>query len=177
MNRTSLQRIALNVFIGAIVAIVLFDTLPQSPSAVRRAIEPVLYRLAINQGPWGLFAPEPDMTNTRYSAEVTYRDGERRQWQATDWSKASPWEKWVGHRRFEWLDHIGDQKHAYVYEPWCRFIAREARPDFPNADQGAEVRILYHEAAIPDPAERPWKSFKEPLPYDEGWILTIEKLE
>jgi hypothetical protein len=177
MTLTSIKTIGVNAFIGVVVAVVLLDTLPQSPGAVRRAVEPVLYRLAINQGPWSLFAPEPDTTNTRLWAEVTYRDGERREWRGTDWSQASPWEKWIGHRRFEWLDHIGDQKHAHVYEPWCRAIAREARPDFPSADQGAEVRILYQEAPIPDPAQRPWKSFQEPLPFDEGWILTIEKLE
>lgn len=174
---SSIHRWCLNAFIGAIVVVVVIDTLPQTPPALHRAIEPTLIRLGINQGPWNLFGPDPDGTNMRLRAEITYRDGERREWEAPDWAAASPWKKWVGHRHFEWHDHIVNQKHARVLEPWCRHIARAARPDFPNADQGAEVRIICQEASVPPADERPWKRLDEPPQYGDGWVLTIEQLE
>src|SRR3954468_7947680 len=90
---------ATNLLIAAIVMIVVIDTLPQSPSALRLAIAPLAARLGINQGPWTLFAPDPDRTNTQLRAEITYRDGERREWIGPDWRKVSAWDKWVGHRR------------------------------------------------------------------------------
>lgn len=167
----------LNAFIALIVAAVIIDTLPQSPFALREAISPTLVRLGIKQGSWDLFAPEPDHINTRIRAEITYRDGERRDWQGPDWTKVSTWEKWVGHRRFEWYDHAILQPNAPAWEPWCREIARLARPDFENADQGAEVRLIYAEAITPPADQRPWPSVRDPMPFNEGWVLTIEKLE
>ena len=177
MRFRQLARLVLNALIAVFLSVVLVDTLPQAPAALHEAIEPTLFRLGINQGPWGLFAPTPDRTNTRIRAEIVYRDGERREWQATDWSRASAWEKWVGHRHFEWQDHITKQKHTRVFEPWCRQMAREARPDFPEADRGAEVKVIYQEAVIPAAEVRPWKSFREATAFDEGWVLTIEQLE
>lgn len=172
-----LRRVLLNVFLAAIVLIVAIDTLPQSPPAVQRALTPLLARLGIEQGPWGLFAPDPDRMNTRLSAEITYRDGKQFTWLGPDWSKATAWDKWAGHRHFEWNDHIANYKHDQMYEAWCRHIARTTRPDLPNADQGAEVRIIVAQAPIPNAAERPWQTFRRPIPFDDRWVLTIEQLE
>jgi len=164
-----------NVFIAAILTIVVIDTVPQAPSALRLALTPIATRLGINQGQWTLFAPIPDDTNTRLRAEITYRDGERREWTGPDWRQVSAWEKWAGHRRREWYDHIAGQSAAW--DPWCRFLARTERPDFADADRGAEVRVLYQEALIPPAEIRPWPSIREPAKYDETLVLTIEKLE
>lgn len=177
MEPATLKRWCTNALIAAVVGTIAFDTLPQAPAALHRVIEPTLVRLGVNQGPWYLFSPEPDKTNTRYRAEIAYRDGERRTWEAPVWAQASAWDKWAGHRHFEWYDHIGWQKYSHVYEPWARHIARSARPDLPNADQGAEVKIFYQEAEIGSAGQKPWKSFRERAVFDEGWILTIEKLE
>jgi hypothetical protein len=174
---TFIPKPLLNTLLALFVFLVVVDTLPQAPAALHRAIQPTLCRLGINQGVWNLFAPDPDRTNTRLRAEITYRDGEQRVWHATDWSKASAWEKWVRHRHFEWQDHIINHKHIHVFEPWCRWIAQEARQDFPEADRGAEVKVIYQEAMIPHAEQRPWNSFRQGSAFDEGWVLTIEKLE
>jgi hypothetical protein len=166
-----------NAFIAFVLAVVVVDTLPQSPPALREAITPMLLRLGIKQGAWALFAPEPDHVNNRLRAEITYRDGERREWHGPDWSQATAWEKWVGHRRLEWCDNAILQEKAAVWEPWCRAIARNARPDFENAEKGAEVRLIYSEAVVPPADQRPWRSVREPTPFNEGWVLTIEKFE
>jgi hypothetical protein len=167
----------LNAFIAVLLAVVVIDTLPQSPPALRDALVPTLVRLGLNQGSWTLFAPKPDHVNSRIRAEITYRDGERREWRGPDWSKVSLWEKWVGHRRFEWYDHVILQPSAPAWESWCRDIARAARPDFENADRGAEVQVVYTEAVTPPPTESPWRSIRDPMPFNEGWVLTIEKLQ
>jgi len=167
---------AVNAFIATILLFVTIDTLPQSPKAVRTALTPLLIRLGINKGEWNLFAPDPDLVNTRWRAEITYRDGEQRQWRGPDWAKMSAWDKWVGHRHVEWCDHVlGNGPTAW--EPWCRHLARVQRPDFPSADRGAEVRVIYENATNPSADLRPWPSLRQPAEFNEQWVLTIEKLE
>src|SRR5262245_5659101 len=177
MRLTQLHLYAVNAFIAAILLIVVIDTLPQSPTALRLAIVPIATRLGINQGPWTLFAPDPDHTNTRLRAEIKYRDGEQRQWNGPDWRQVSAWEKWIGHRRREWFDHIALQNGAPAWEAWFRHLARSERPDFADADRGAEVRVIYQEAVVPPAENRPWPSIRQPANFDDGWVLTIEKFE
>jgi len=171
------RRYAVNAFIATVLFILLIDTLPQSPQAVRMALDPWLVRLGIRQSVWNLFAPEPDHVNTRLKAEITYRDGEKRQWNGPDWSQASAWEKWAGHRHFEWYDHITVPANSVAWEPWCRNLARTQRPELPDADRGAEVRVVYQDSAIPPAADKPWHSLNQREPFDEGWVLTIEKFD
>jgi hypothetical protein len=177
MSLARLPRFAVNAFIAVALAVMAIDMLPQSPDALHMALNPWLVRIGLNQGMWNLFAPDPDRVNTRLRAEITYRDGEKREWRGPDWAKFSGWEKWVGHRRFEWYDHIVLQNNAGALESWCRYLARTERPDLPDADRGAEVRVIYQQAEIPSAELRPWPSIREPTKFDDGWVLTIEKFE
>ncbi len=170
-------RYLLNAFIALIVAVIALDTLPQSPGALRRNLTPILARLGINQGYWNLFAPDPDRANTRLKAEITYRDGEKRTWHGPHWSTVSIWEKWAGHRRFEWYDHIALQSGAPAWESWCRHLARTTRPDLPDADRGAEVQVFYSEAITPPAEDKPWPSIRQQPVFTDSWVLTIEKFE
>lgn len=177
MRYHQLRLFATNALIATILAIVAIDTLPQAPTAVGLAIRPLLTRMGINQGVWNLFAPVPDRMNTRLRAEITYRDGERRDWTGPDWRRVSIWEKWVGHRRFEWFDHIVVQTNAHAWESWCRYLVRSQRPDMTDADRGAEIRVIYQEYETPLADKRPWPSIRDVQKFDEGWVLTIEKFE
>jgi hypothetical protein len=169
------RRYLLNACIALIVAVITLDTLPQSPGALRRKLTPILARLGINQGPWELFAPDPDRINSRLSAEITYHDGEKRTWHGPDWSTVSIWEKWVGHRRLEWDDHIVLRSVVPTWGPWCRHLARVTRPELPNADRGAEVQVFCSEAITPPAEEKPWPSSRQPPVFTDRWVLTIEK--
>jgi hypothetical protein len=171
-----LRLYAVNTLIVAILSIVVIDTFPQSPTGLRLAMTPLIVRLGLNQGEWNLFAPDPDRVNTRLLVEITYRDGERRTWHEPAWPRMSPWDKWLKHRHMEWSESIASQAGAPAWEPWCRHLARSERPQWDNADQAAEVRAIYHEAPIPSAENRPWPSIRDPAPFDDGWILTIEKL-
>jgi hypothetical protein len=171
-----LRLFAVNAFIATILLFVAIDTVPQAPDAVRRGLTPLLIRIGINQGNWNLFGPEPDKVNTRWRAEITYRDGEKREWRGPNWAKVSAWDKWVGHRHVEWYDHFASNGPA-AWEPWCRRLARSERPDFPEADRGAEVKVIYEEATNPPADLRPWPSIRQPAKFDQQSVLTIEKLE
>jgi hypothetical protein len=172
-----LRLCAVNAFIATFLALVTIDMLPQAPSALQLAVAPLMVRLGIHQGLWNLFAPDPDRTNTHLRADITYRDGQRRQWDGPDWRQTSAWQKWAGHRHREWFDHLPLQSAAPAWETWCRHIAQLERPDFPDAARGAEVRLIYQEAHIPPAENRPWPSIRQPAQFDEGWVLTIEKLD
>jgi hypothetical protein len=177
MGLTRLRLYAVNTFIAVILMILAIDTLPQSPLGLRLALQPLIVRLGIAQGPWLLFGPDPDRTNIRLRAEILYRDGQRAEWVAPDWRQQSSWEMWTGHRRHEWVDTMVYQESAAAWEPWCRHLARTLRPDLPEADRGAEVRLIYQEAVVPPAENKPWRSIREPTKFDSGWVLTIEKLE
>src|SRR5262245_228682 len=101
-----LRLYTVNAFIATILLFVAIDTVPQAPDAVHKGLAPLLTRIGMNQGRWNLFGPDPDRVNTRWRAEITYRDGEQRQWRGPDWSNVSAWDKWVGHRHVEWYDHF-----------------------------------------------------------------------
>jgi hypothetical protein len=177
MSIHRLRRYGVNAFIAAMLLILVIDTLPQTPTALRLAIHPLVARLGINQGLWTLFAPEPDRTNTRLKAEITYRDGQRREWNGPDWRTISAWDKWVGHRRREYFDHLALQNGAPGWESWCHWLAKNERPDLADADRGAEVRLIYQEATVPLAENKPWPSVRQPTPFDDPLVLTIEKLE
>ena len=177
MSIKRLRHYAVNAFIALILLLLVIDTVPQSPGALRLGIGPLMWKLGIHQGLWTLFAPDPDRTNTRLKAEITYRDGERREWKGPDWRAVSAWDKWVGHRRREFLDHVPLSNSGPALEPWCRWLARHERPDLPDADRGAEVRVIYQEAVVPLADQKPWPSIREATPFGDSYVLTIEKLE
>lgn len=173
-----LRLFAINAFIVAFLLALAIDVLPQSPLALRLKLQRWLVPLGLAQGPWNLFAPEPDRTNIRLRAEITYRDGQRIRWTAPTWREQSAAAMWAGHRRHEWLDHIVTQEAAPVWGNWCRHLAREQRPDLPDADRGATVRVIYQLGTIPAAELRPWRSIREPTQYeDDELVLTIEHFE
>jgi hypothetical protein len=176
MSWARLKLWAINAFIALVAAGMLIDSLPQSPEAVKLALQPLLRRTGLQQGPWTMFAPGPDKLNVRIRAEVTYRDGKKAEWTTPAWREQSLWERWVKHRHQEYSETILMQEGIAGLGPWMRHVARSLRPDLKDADRGAEVRILYHEAEIPDPAIKPWTTWRELPQTSDTLVLTIEKL-
>jgi hypothetical protein len=174
------QRIRLwltNGFIAGVLVTLLLDMTPQAPPALHAAIQPTLVRLGINQGPWSLFAPDPDDTNMRVLVEITYRDGRQAEWTSPQWRQLTPWQRWSTSRRMEWIDHITAQWAAPVWQPWCRRLAQEMRPELEHAERGASVRVIYEESKVPPASERPWRSFRSRMEPTESSVLFIEQFE
>ena len=166
---------AINALVAFVVACMLIDSLPQSPEAVQLAIQPLVQRIGIQQGPWNMFAPTPDRLNLRIKVEVTYRDGKKAEWESPYWRDRSLGERWVKHRHQEFSEMIITQEGAPALGPWMRHLARSLRPDLENADRGAEVRITYREAEVPPAAVKPWTTWREPPQSGDTWVLTTEK--
>jgi hypothetical protein len=165
---------AVNAFIAALLPVIALDMLPQTPLGLRMILEPWLMRSGLYQGPWLLFAPDPDRTNHRLLVEITYRDGEQRSWKCPEWRDERPVEAWWGFRRRQWHTHLLFQEASQAVRPWCRYLARTQRPDMPDADQGAQVRVIYYESTVPAAEERPWTSWREPAEFKDALILTTE---
>ena len=169
-----LRTVGINVLIATILAIVLIEALPQSPPAVRSAIQPLSRAVGLKQS-WGLFSP-PDRMNTRLRAEITYADGRTATWRSPDWPDLSPWQRFCMHRRSEWLDNVWNSGNSPVITSWARFLARSQRPSLADADRGAEVKIIVEQAPIPPANMRPWKTCRTRIPFEEATTLAIEKL-
>ena len=107
-----LRLYAVNAIIAALLVVLALDQLPQAPLAIHLANQRIAARLGVLQGPWHLFSPNPDRTNLRLRAEITYRDGERREWTAPTWRDYSVAAMWLNHRRHEWVDHMVTQEAA-----------------------------------------------------------------
>jgi len=169
---------AANLLIASVLALVVIEALPQSPPAVKSAVQPLTRRIGLDQT-WAVFAP-PDQINTRLRAEITYADGRTVTWRSFDWPTMSAWQRFTMHRRLEWLDNIwvaaGAPESGPAIASWARFLARSQRPDDPQADRDAEVKIIVEQAVIPSAEVRPWRSWREPVPFSEVTTLAIEKL-
>jgi len=163
-----------NVLIAVVLLLVAIEALPQSPPALRGLVKPVTRSVGLVQS-WGLFVP-PDIVNTRLRAEITYADGQRATWNSPDWPKLTAGERLLMHRQSEWLDNIWGAGDSPAITSWARHLARSQRPDHPQADRGAEVKIIMDQAAIPAADVRPWASWKTRLPTSESTTLAIEKL-
>jgi hypothetical protein len=175
MSFAHIKLCAINAFIAFVVTCIVIDSLPQAPQAMNLAMQPIVRRLGIHQGPWNMFAPTPDRLNLTLRAEITYRDGKKAEWSSPDWRHQPLWDRWIKHRHQEFGEMIVMQEGAPAVEPWARRLARQLRPDLPDADRGAEVRITYQEAEIPPAATRPWTTWREPPTAGNTWTLSIEK--
>ena len=178
IHSTLLRRLrlyAVNTFIALIVLLLLIDACPNAVPALHAAIQPFVQSLGLRQ-PWTLFAPNPDSTNTRLRAEITYRDGVTQVWQSPDWSTMPAWQRWKGVRHWEFLDHLPGQEDEPVWPGWARHLARSQRPDYPEADRGAEVKIIVEQSPIRNAAFKPWEPRAKPPVYEPAWTLTVEKL-
>jgi hypothetical protein len=166
---------AINALIAAWLLLIAIDIAPHAPTAIVSRIQPLLTRLGIGQGPYAVFAPHPDAVNNRIRAEIKYRDGRQAEWISPTWRELSLWERWTGSRQQEWLDVMLNRPEPAI-EPWCRYLARVRRPDLERADEGAEVRLICEEARVPPATERPWSTWRKPIPFRDGVVLSLEYL-
>jgi|GEM_PF-1503888 len=165
---------ATNAFIAAFLLVVAIEAIPQVPLAWRLQVQQWTVPLGIAQGPWTLFAPGPDRTNMRLRVEIAYSDGVRREWTAPNWREQSVLAMWAGHRRREWLTRLMTQEGAPAWKHWGRHLARELRPELPDADRGATIRIIYQEGEIAPAELKPWRSIREPIEFQGEIVLFRE---
>jgi len=161
-----------NGVIVVIVAMVVCDAMPFSPDAWQAAVVPVINGLGIGQGRWTMFSP-PDGENHRLRAELTLRDGRILDWQSPDLTRQSTWQRFVGHRRSEYVDNAIVFGKQYP-ETW-EVLALRLREQYEREGHDVVlVRIIVEQATIPPPSGSNWPPRTKEFPF-EGQVAIRRK--
>jgi hypothetical protein len=164
-----IKRWLANGVIVAIVAMVVCDAIPLAPDTWQAAVVPIVNRLGIGQGRWTMFSP-PDGNNHRLRAELTLRDGSVLHWHAPDLTQQSVWQRFVGHRRSEYVDNaiiFGKQ----CPEMWEVLALRLMQQYEREGHDVVLVRVIVRQAAIPAPSGSDWPARTKKLPFEEQVVI------
>lgn len=159
--------------IAAILWTIVCDALPMAPESWQVAAGRVAARLGIGQGQWSMFTP-PDRANHRLWVELTLRDGQVIKDPFPDLTKQSIWQRFVGHRRSEYVDNaiMSGRQHPAVWEALASDMVRR------HGQKGggvAKIRIIVALAPIPDPTGDVWDSTSKGLAYDDERVVYRRK--
>lgn len=169
---------ACNTFIVFFVAMMFLDALPFAPQKLGDLVDPVQRVVGINQGSWGMFAPETDTDNFRLSAEIEYRDGTVATWSTPEWRKQSYWESFLGVREHEYLENVTELHRRAYWDQFADYIVKRHPGPRPDSDVKL-VKIWKQFAEIPDlrvpvetddegnPLPVKWQSWVEPPEFEE----------
>lgn len=104
-SKLGVRFILKNLLIALFIVVLVIDTVPSTfglHSRLKEWIEPVLDKTGLWQGTWGLFAPNPAISNNAVSADIKYHDGAIITWTSADPATGSYWEKF---RMFRWNEY------------------------------------------------------------------------
>lgn len=169
---------ACNAFIVVVVVLIFMDGFPFTAPQLRRLINAPIHLLAINQGEWSMFAPEPDTFNARLSADIEYEDGTMAQWQSPDWRRMPYFQRFLACRQLEYLEKAGNLGGANFWPGLVQYIVRTHPGSHPDSHlkhikiwtETAEIPSLRPSAEVGDenrasPVE--WRTWVEPPPFGE----------
>ncbi|MGB0581521.1 MAG: hypothetical protein ACPGVU_17630 [Limisphaerales bacterium] len=158
MNKIDkLKRYAVNIFIVCIIALFTIDGMPDfitSHVMLRDNLNPILKKIGLWQGPWDLFAPEPDKENIRITAEVIYADGGVFKWSSPDWRKKSRWYLVRHYRRQEYYDNARRDVNQPAWPALARHVLQLAAEQPVSDDSPAQISLTRHWWIAPDPNEK-----------------------
>lgn len=170
-----------NAFIALLLIVILIEGFPFSAPRMREIVNPFSKSLGIYQWEWNMFAPEPDVVNTRLSAEIEYYDGTVVNWSTPEWRKLSYFQRFMQFRDHEYLEKMGDLTFSKHWPRFADYLVREHGD--PQAQSEVKVvRIFTQMAEIPEPFPPPeteeeammgawatakWQTWKEPPPFGE----------
>ena len=160
-----LKRWMVNGVIVVLLAMVLCDAMPCAPDTWQALVVPVVNRLGIGQGRWTMFSP-PDGENHRLRAELTLRDGRILDWHVPDLTQQSVWQRFVGHRRSEYVDNAIVFGKQYP-ETW-EVLALRLREQYQRDGHDVVlVRVIVEQATIPPPSGSFWPPRNSELPFEQ----------
>lgn len=120
------------------------DALPSchlAHSEARSILDPLLDKSGLWQGPWNLFAPDVDKTNTCVAAEFTTSSGRTYQWRSPDPAKMNPWSKFWNFRWLEYYDSIRNNANKAAWPDLVAWLKRQ--PDvIPAAEEVISVKVF-----------------------------------
>ena len=155
MNKVDkLKRYAVNAFIGVIIVLFTIAGMPRLVRAhalLQDKIRPLLHYTGLWQAPWDLFAPEPDKTNIRVSAEVHYPDGSVFRWRSKDWHKESRWHRFRYFRQQEYYDNARRDVSQPAWPALARHLVQMAEEQHDSNHSPTHISLTRHWWTIPNP--------------------------
>ncbi len=129
------------------IAVVLFP-----PGLIRSSLLPgflpYLYATGLFQST-GVFVPNPKKYNVTLWARILFADGTLKEWHMVDFTKLSPFDRFLQGRFRRWDDNICNSNPD---SPWlhdaARYIARQG--DSPN-NHPVAIELIRHRCNIPAP--------------------------
>jgi len=161
------RRKIIDAFAGLIVAVFALDTLPCTPGAVRNLMEPLIDSTGLWQGTWNLFAPIPDSRNHRLRADLYYPNGTHHVWNSPEWRSHSTWQRFIGHRKTEFIEKISDEANRSAWHDFAMSVARQERlrMTLPQMPEKIVLSVIWGD--ISPPEGDVWKSAARPEPLDQ----------
>lgn len=146
------RRWAVNGFLAvflAVMAIDVFAPRADPDEGLRGAVNTLLVRTGLWQGPWRLYTPA-DRVNLRFKAEVLFADQAVATWTSPDWSQVSALHKFVQARHMNYFSYVlrADQP---AFDALCAYLARTLPHPQGKAVPVASVQLSLRGALIPPP--------------------------
>ena len=174
LTMVSNSRWLTNLFIVFLIFMLLIEGLPtwhHRQEDVRNRLAPFARRFGIEQNGWQLYAPIPDYWNLRIRAEITYPDGDIRQWQSPDWSAVSSWQKMRLARHINYYEFLADVESS-MYWPHFADLLHRTVPRSADGRAPTKIQLSQHWAEVPPLKEG---SNWQPLP-EQMYFTWNEKL-
>jgi hypothetical protein len=151
---STLKTRCVNGLIAYWLALLFVQTCPGVPDWLSRRPQILANATGTWQGPWDMFAPNPDSKNHRVRAVIEYHDGNMLHWQSPDWPEQSIGERFVSHRRSGYinaLQYIWNREALVGLADW---LARTQRHDFTSRPKSVQIYLDYY--VFPDPRLHGW---------------------
>ena len=122
-----MKRVLLNVFIGGNLLFILVWAFPVNSVwsiGTRNLIAPYMHLSGLTQG-WNLFAPEPQSMNAYLIADITYRDGQTREWKFPVPQDYGYFRRYFMARQLKWsADNLRLDENSGLWPDAARYVAR-----------------------------------------------------
>jgi hypothetical protein len=148
---------ATNVVIGLLLALMFVQTFPGVPQWLSWRPRILADLTGTWQNSWGVFTPQPDNENHRLWAVIEYHDGHHAEWHSPEWSEQTHWQRFVGHRRSEYLDSIRDPFNTPALTGFAQWLAKTLREDATGPRRMKHVEIFAKYYNVDDPRIKGWQ--------------------
>ena len=180
----SLRRWIQNIAIIALLCLMVLQGMPLNMNAANYSARWLADWMGCGHGGWGMFAPEPDRTNHRVSAEIMDSDDHvLATWTMPSWKKQTSLQRFRNHRWNEYYDNVWLNHHAGCWPKLAEHIVRTTKLPPVSEAPPQQVRLIAETKFLTDPRGKPgdppparWPKPVPPEGYDDRWVLSIEQL-
>ncbi len=162
-----------NALIAVVLALMVLQMAPGVPDWILWRPHTLAEATGLWQFTWSMFTPAPDAENHRLRATIEYYDGRTVQWRSPEYREESWWQRFVGHRRSEYIDEIHSPYYDAALPGMARWVIASHRAD--ESERGRPKRIeIYIEATdIPDPRLKGWQPHR-PAKFESETLVFTE---